>query len=318
MAKELYIYSPFYDFIVENLISQIEDNMNVDITLRENSPGGSVYSAYGAYTKIKEHGKVHLKVDGAAMSAGAFLPLYCKSSECLDVSRFVFHRADMYVSNDEDQAYLDGINADLKAKMKMKIDSKIFKQVTGYSIEDMFNPEKRIDITLTGAEAKKIGLIDKVVKLTPEMQSEITAFNNKYYSVAAEVNEPPAPVAKTNSNTKIIMTIEKLKSEHPAIYAEVVALGVAQEKDRVEACLVFADIDPKAVKAAIESGKPLSQKQISELTLKSLSPEILAKLSKETPAAVVPGAAPLAEETQKEKDLKKYEAEIDKSLGLKK
>ncbi len=322
MKKELYLYYQMYDFIAQDLIAQIEENMDNEIVLRENTPGGSVLAAYGIYTKIKEHGNVHLKVDGAAMSAGAFLPLFCKSSECLDVSRFMFHRADMYVENENEQKFLDEVNKDLKAKMKMKIDSKLFKEITGYTIDDLFNPEKRIDIYLTGTEAKKIGLVDKVNKLTPKMQSEITAFNRLYSVAASSIGDKPLETNKPKIQTsnKIKMTKEQFKAEHPEIYSEVFALGVAAEKDRVESCLVFNDIDPKAVKAAIESGKPLSQKQISELTLKSLSPEVLAKLTASAAPDVKTGT-PTGEAgkelTAEEKKLADFELAARKQLGLK-
>lgn len=259
--REIYLYSPIYDFVAENLISQIEENMSTDITLRENTPGGSVFASYGIYKKISEHGNVHLKVDGCAMSGGAFLPLFVKSSECLDVSRFLFHRADMYVANEEDQAFLDSINADLKAKMKQKINPKIFKEVTGYSYEDLFDPEKRIDITLTGAEAKKIGLIDKVIKLTPAMQSEITALNERY-AVAAQQEKP------LNKNT---MTLAELKAKHPDLFKQVRNLGIKKERDRVLAFMAFSDIDAEAVKKGIEAGKPISQKELADFTAKGIS-----------------------------------------------
>jgi hypothetical protein len=81
------------------------------------------------------------------------------------------------------------------------------------------------------------------------------------------------------------MNLEKLKAEHPAIYAEAVAIGVkqgiAEEKDRVEACLVFNEVDPAGVKAAIEAGKPLSQKQMADFSLKALSKNQLKALAGE-------------------------------------
>lgn len=320
MAKELYLYSPIYDFVAEDLISKIEDNMDDDIDLRTMTPGGSVLASYGIYTKIKEHGNVHLKVDGSAMSAGAFLPLYCKSSECLDVSRFVFHRADMYVENEADQEYLDGINKDLKAKMKAKIDPKIFKKITGMSIEDMFNPETRIDITLTGKQAKEIGLIDKVTKLTPAMKSEITAINNKF-SVAAESKSPTIKkTSKIKPMAKVKMNVEQFKARYPKTYAKTVADAVKAEKSRVETCLVYLEIDPKGVKAAIEKGEHLTSKQMAEFSLKAQNPEALKKIAGEAPSPVVvvaQTATEKVEETEKQKDISAFTSDVLKALGKK-
>lgn len=312
MAKELYLYSPIYDFVAAELLASIEENMGSDITLRENTPGGSVFSAYGIYSKVKEHGNVHLKVDGSAMSGGAFLPLYVKSSECLDVSRFMLHRADMYVEDGEDQAFLDSINKDLKAQMKAKIDEAKFKDVTGYTIDELFNPETRLDIYLTGKQAKEIGLVDKVVKLTPEMQKAISAFNNKMYNVAAMATEPNVK----NSNIKN-MTADEIKQQNPAVYAEILALGVAQERDRVEACMVYNDIDPVAVKKAIESGKPLSQKEMAELNLKAVSGKLLTDVTTGAAPAVNTPEVPAMEKTAEEKELEDFNKQVTAHLKIK-
>ncbi len=307
MAKELYLYSPIYDFVAQDLIQAMDDNMSEDITLRLNTPGGSVFSNYGICAKMTEHGSVNVKVDGAAMSSGAYLLLFAKNVECLDVSTIVFHRADMPIENQTDQDFLDKINKDLKAKMLLKINADKFKEVTGYSINEMFNPETRLDITLSGKDAKKIGLVSKVTTLSP---AEVTAFNNKMFAVSATSN--PIETSK-NKN----MTIDKLKAEHPAVYAEILALGVAQEKDRVEACVAFIDIDPAGVKAAIESGKNLSQKQMADFTVKALSKESLAAIAKEAPGAVTTTEVTDKEKTDKQKSIEAFENSVNANLKIK-
>lgn len=315
MAKELYLYSPIFDFTAEALLASIEENMGSDIVLRENTPGGSVFSAYGIYTKVKEHGNVHLKVDGCAMSGGAFLPFYAKSSECLDTTRFMFHRADMYVEDGVDQAFLDGINRDLKAQMKAKIDAAKWKEITGYSIDDLFNPETRLEIYLSGKQAKDLGIVNKVVKLTPQMGKEISAFTDKMNSLAAHATTEP--IVK-NSNTKN-MTAEEFRQQNPTDYAEILALGVAQERDRVEACMVYNDIDPVAVKAAIESGKPFTQKQMAELNLKAVSGKLLEKVTADSPADVTAAAVDKTAVTQtaEEKEMEDFRKQVEAQKKVK-
>ena len=272
MKKELYLYSPLYDFIVQDLIAQIDDNMDNEVLLRVNCSGGQVFASYGLFKKIKEHGKVDIKVDGSAMSAAAFLLLYGRDVSAMDVSRIIFHRADMMVDDEADQKFLDDINKDLKAQFKMKIDADVFKEITSTSINDLFNPETRIDVTLNGSEAKKIGLIKSVDKLTPAAQKEITAMN-KYYSLAAH---------NDNNNQKSNkMTAEEIKAKYPEAYASIIKRGIKREQARVEACLVFIDIDAKGVKEAIASGQKLSQKQISEFSLKAVNANVLEKIAGE-------------------------------------
>lgn len=261
MAKELYLYSPIYDFVAESLIQAIEENFSEEITVRVNTPGGNVFANYGICAKVSEHGNVTAKVDGAAMSSGANLLLYVKRAEALDVSTFVLHRADMFVETPEEQAFLDKINKDLRAKMLKKLNADKFKEITGHSIDDMFDSENRIDITLSAQQAKKVGLIQKINILTP---AEATAFNSNLYKVAAlsaeEIKKPKN------------MTIEQLKKDHPEVFAAAVAQGVEAgkkaEKERVEACLVFIEVDAKAVTEAIASGENLSPKQMAEFSLK--------------------------------------------------
>lgn len=294
MPKELYLYSPIYDFVAQDLIQAIEDNSDEDITLRINSPGGGVFANYGICAKATEHGNITAKVDGAAMSSATNLLLYVKKAEALDVSTFVLHRADMYVETPEQQAFLDRINKDLRAKMLKKLNADKFKEITGLSIDDLFDSEKRIDVTLNAKQAKQIGLIQKINVLTP---AEVTAFNNKLFAVAAVVEED-------KSKTKN-MTIEQFKKDHPEVFAMAVAQGVEAgkkaEKDRVEACLVFLELDAVGVKAAIESGENLSAKQMAEFSLKANSPEKLEALKKEGETTVTTTEVAATKEAQEAK-----------------
>jgi ATP-dependent protease ClpP protease subunit len=182
MSKELYLYTGIYDFSAQELIAQIEENMGEEVVLREMCPGGSVFATHGICAKLVEHGNITIKVDGCAMSSGANLLPYAKRVICLDVSKFLLHRADMDIESTEDQIFLDSINKDLKAKLLLKVDASKFKEVTGYTINDMFNPSQRINITLNAKEAKDIGLVDEIVKLSPK---EITALNERLCGISA-------------------------------------------------------------------------------------------------------------------------------------
>lgn len=306
MAKELYLYNPIYDFVAEDLISAIEDNMGSPITIRENTPGGNVFATFGICAKMIEHGDVTIKVDGAAMSSGANLLPYAKYVECLDVSTFLLHRADMYCESESDKQFLAKINTDLRAKLELRVDADKFKKVCGCTMDEMFNAETRVNVTLDAKQAKSIGLVNKINKLTP---AEMTAFNNKMYQVAAIIEEPKQEIFSK-------MTIDKLKAENPDLYKQIFDLGVEAEKDRVEACLVYNEIDPKAVKEAIESGKPLTAKQMAELNLKSFNVQALKSLENDNPEAVVTTEETKVK-TEKEKQLAQFEASAKGHLNLK-
>lgn len=310
--EELYLYTGI-DNESAQLFMQAMDaaGSDADMIVRVCSPGGSVFAFWGMAAKLTERkGNTTMKVDGLAASAAAMILLYADSAEALETSTLMIHRADMYISSPEDQALLDKINEDLKAKMSAKIDSKKLKEIKGITIKDLFNPETRIDCFLTAKEAKQIGLISKVNKVNPK---EVAAFNDKFFGIAAELKTPiqkEIPIKKINT-----MDITTLKADHPALYLEIFNAGVAQEKERVEAALVFNEIDPAGVKAAIESGKPISQKAAFEFMLKQNAAEALKKIEKESAAAVTTTAV-TAEPTAEEKKKLAAEAELNEKLGL--
>lgn len=309
MAKELYLYSPVYDFVAEGLISAMNENPS-EIIMRVNSPGGSVFANYGICAKMQEHGDVNVKVDGAAMSSAANLLPYAKSVECLDVSTFLLHRADMNIESESDKTFLARINKDLRSKLLDRVDAVIFKEVTGYTVDEMFDSENRIDITLDAKQAKKIGLVQKINKLTP---SEVDAFNAKMiFNVAANVTQQDKPKNKHN------MTIDTLKAEHPALFAQVVALGVEKEKDRVESIIAFIEIDPVACKEAIALGKDLTQKQMSEFAIKAFSKDTLEAIKNASAKDTPTGESDNVAKTEKAKEIEAFEKSLDAHLNINK
>lgn len=312
MAKELYLYSPIYDFIAESLIAQMEENKSEDLVIRANTPGGSVFSGWGIIAKMKEHeGTVKMKVDGSVASMGTFVLIFADEAEALDVSKIHLHRADMYINNPDQQAFLDGVNKDLKSKLAAKINAAKLKELKGVTIDEIFDPEKRLEVWLTAKEAKAIGLIDKIVKLNP---SEITAIND-YFRIAAENKPEDKP---TPPPTKIVMTLEELKAKHPELCAQLITLGVNQERDRVGAWLPYKDIDPDAVTKGIKEGKAITETERSEFMVKAMSPEALKKVKQENaPVVTTEEVKQEKEKTDSEKEAEVLEADVRKRLGLK-
>lgn len=312
MPKELYLYSGIYDFTAEALITQMAENEGDDITLRVNSPGGSVFAGWGIIAKMKEReGKTTIKLDGAAMSMAAFMLAFADKVEALDVSTIMLHRADMCVSTPEEQAFLNDINKDLRSKLEAKIDLTKLPTKKAITMDQLFNPEQRIDLFLTAKEAKAIGLVDKINKIEP---SEIEAFKQLAAMFTPAATQTQSNKTQTQKPNK--MTIEQLKAEHPALFAEVVALGIAKEKDRVEACLAFIEVDAAGVKAAIEAGKDLSQKQMAEFSLKAISKTNLAGLAAENAGATKTEEVAAKEKTKKESELAVFESAVAAELGL--
>ncbi len=310
--KELYLYSPIYSGVAENLLAQMEENSDNDICLRMNTPGGSVLAGWGICIKMRERtAKTKIKVDGAAMSMGCYALAFADEVECSDVSKFMLHPADMYVSDETDQAFLDSMNTDLRAGLESKIDGKKMKELTGYSIADMFEKKDTPDIHFGADVAKKIGLVNKVNKLTPA-EATAMAETMKYFAVAATAIE--------NKSKQTVMaeikTLAEFQSAHPELYAQAVKVGIEKERDRVMAFMVFRKVDAKAVAKAIKKGKEITAEFQSEMARKQNSPEALRALEKENAKDIVtPAASGLTvEETKKAIEVAAFEKALDRQL----
>jgi len=285
MEKEILLYEYIYSYSVANIIKEIEAAKGNDLVFRVNTPGGEVMYAIGIFAKYQEFaGNKKVKVDGAADSCGAILCCYAKDVECLDVSTFLFHRASYgsYYESDpryftEDaKASLINCNKNLRAAMEGKMTDAAFTKETGVSYDELFSMDNRIEVELTADQALRLGLVNKVTKITPEKKAAVEAVKLR---IAAERAGIPAPidtsVTEKNSNPQkinsTIMTIEKLIAEHPEVYAAAVKHGVTAERDRIGSFMAFNHIDPKAVKEGIDSGETMTETQRSEFSLKAVS-----------------------------------------------
>jgi ATP-dependent protease ClpP protease subunit len=274
---EILLYGSIYSFTAEDIVSKLNDmDSEPEITLRISSGGGDVFAGYSILAKLQEYkGKLNVKVDGWAASMAAFMLLFASDSESLDVTNFTFHRADAYISTPEDQAWLDSVNKMLRSKMEQKIDAGLFQSVTGYSYDEMFDPAKRIDVNINATQAKQLGLIKRITTLSVSAAKQI---QSDFIRIAAHSTKLPDSIQSV-IDTKVkpintIMTIAELKAAHPAIIAEIeknaADAAVNAERDRVGAFMEFHDIDPVAVKAGIEAGKPISATEMAAFARKGI------------------------------------------------
>lgn len=324
MKNETYLYSAVYDFTVQPVLAEINGFGDEDFSLRLKTFGGDPLAAWGLCAKVQEaKGKSLLQIDGACMSSGSLLIPFFDESEALDVSKIMIHRGDMYVTSAEDQAYLDSINKDMRAKLEKRIDAKALKDLKGVTIKEIFESEERIELMLTGAEAKKIGLIDRVVKLNP---IELNALNEKYATLAAKYKPSATKAAEEKPNHEPQknkpMTIEELKASHSEVYKAIRAAGfkagIKKERERVEAFLVYSEIDAKAVRKAIEDGEELTPKAMAEFSLKVGADKELDKVA----AAAAKGVATEGEDlivakTKADKDLAVFAENVNRILKVK-
>jgi ATP-dependent Clp protease, protease subunit len=321
MPEDILLYGDINSCSSAEFIGELDEYKEDDIVVRINSGGGSPEYGWGMIAKFVEHpGKKLIKVDGQAHSMAAFFLCYCDEVEALDVAEFVVHRAaySPWFESTPDcftqpvRENLERVNISLRKALESKIDVAKFEELKGVKIKDIFSMDSRIDVVLSATEAKKVGLINRIIKITPEKRSEIEAMVGKAAKFSGLT--PQKEVNKTEISKLNIMTIEKLKAEHPELFATVLAQGAAQEKDRIGAVLVFTKLDP-TIKAAIDSDKPLSETTKAELTLASFKNETIGKIAGSATATVIVPEVE-KEKTEKEKELAAFEAASKKALGL--
>jgi ATP-dependent protease ClpP protease subunit len=324
---EVLLYGEIYSWTAREFIRDVE-RANGDLTARINSNGGEVEYGWGMVAKFSEYkGKKLVKIDGAAHSMAAYFAVYADDVEALDVSTMIFHRAAWpeWIENnpvnftEEMRSRAENINTHLRAAMESKIGAEKWLSVTGTTLDDLFDMSQRIDVEVTAEQAKELGIVSKINSITPtkkaEIESRMVAVAEKFTGIklAAKAETP-----KANQNP-IKMTIDKLKAEHPDVYAAAVKAGVNQERDRVGAWVTFADVDVKAVTEGIKSGDAISATVTAELSRKAFSAQAVTALENGSPK---PLATTEPETTTEDSspvnpELAALEAQVNKFLNIK-
>ena len=292
MAKKVFFYGPFNNFEAQTFVEKFDEieSEGEDAIMRMSTNGGDPMAGYGMLRTLKEFpNKIDIKVDGEALSMGAYFLLYASEAEALNTSQFLIHRAASFMEDFDKgvRKMVVNVNKDLRAIFEKKIDVAKFEEIGGVTLDRLFDvDEEVIDVVLTAKEAKDIGLINKIFNLET---GEIEALNR----TLIEAKATPIPVAsgkietqtdteeedegqKEDQNFENLdkMNLAELKAKHPEVYNEAVQIGIDKgmkaEKDRVESFMEFADIDINAVKSGIEGGEAMSEKEKAKFTKASI------------------------------------------------
>lgn len=335
MAKSILIYGSFGEYsateFINNIDELLEESSNSDLEVCINSNGGEVDYGWGMIYKFQQFPNNKKVVNhGKAYSMALYFNCYTEETSCLDVTEFLLHRAaysewvekDPELFNEDRRKSLTAMNNKLRAAFEAKVDVEKFLNLkamkdNGYTLDDIFSLDNRIDIRFNAKEAKSIGLVKNIINITPKIQSEIEA----NFKIAAQYNDGNRG-AKTDINknkplNNKKMTKSELKAAHPEVYNEIyndgVTAGVAAEKDRVEAIMVFADVDSEIVKTAIASGKDLTKAQTNELLLKAVKGQKADDIAADSEKPVTTNA-PESPEAKKAREEKEAEEKFMKDV----
>lgn len=283
MVREVLLYGQIYSYSSERFITSINDilekDAKADLRVRVNTNGGDVDYAMGTINKFAEFpNKKTVMVDGKAQSMGIFFCAFADEVHAYRTANFLLHRAsypDWLEQSDAmfteaRRAEIEDANKKLRAALEKKINVPLFEKIAKCTLDEVFSMDGVKDVYLTVEQAKKIGLVDKVLDITPAKTAEIEATSIRMvaeyngFSKAATTTENPTPKKHT-------MTLAELKVEHPALYAEFIEnekKAVKAERDRILAWNFFVGVDEKVVKEGIASGEAITQAQILELSEK--------------------------------------------------
>lgn len=142
-TADLYIYDvigdDFYGITAKQVAAELKGAKNVkDITVRINSPGGSVFESYSIYALLKDHAATKtVKVDGLAASGASVIAMAGDSIEMAKASMMMIHQAWTMAMGSADELRA---TADILDKMNG--------QLTGLYAERTGQPEETVSAML--------------------------------------------------------------------------------------------------------------------------------------------------------------------------
>lgn len=327
--KPLLLFAPIYDYVASEFVDKMNDYpSDEDLEIWVNSPGGRVFAGWSIIGAMqKREGKNNVCIMGHAASMSVFFALFADYSEALEVTQFMIHRADGYVDTPEDQAFLDRINKDLRKKMEDRLNMDVFEQVTGKTMNDIFNPKDRINVWIDAKQAKKIGLINKIRKFEP---NELKAYNDFVafadFSQRSEdksqrsdnFEEPESDYFSNNLNDKK-MTLQEFKSQNPELYEQIYNSGktdgVKSEQTRVKTWLAYLDIDKENVITSIKEGKEFTTDVMAEMSVKMTARTTVDNIKADSQKDITTDKT--VDKTEAQKELEAFEKGVKEGVNVK-
>jgi len=164
------VTSKLADRVIRELLILEADDSKKDITIFINSPGGEIFSGFGIYDMIQfVSPRIRTVISGMAASMGSILSLAAPKGYrySLPLSRVLIH-----------QPLLSGpflgvaSDIEIQAREMLKAKAKIVEIYVKATGKDTKTIEKDIDRDnwMNAEEAKKYGLIDKVLKKSSELR----------------------------------------------------------------------------------------------------------------------------------------------------
>lgn len=253
MNPELFLYTEIgaYGIGAEDFIAQLKAYSGQRVTLRINSPGGSVFEGAAIYNAVKRHpGGVDVVIDGLAASMASVIACGGTSVAMASNALFMIHNPASDMWGDAEDMRRE---ADLLDKVKETIVNS-YRDRTGMDAEEI-SSMMDAETWLTAEQALEFGFIDSITEpLKAAAKHDLSRFKNRaaidnpknvMTSESENITPEPAPeiVAETVADT-VEATVEPPATE-----------TVETVEDVVEAVVETVEA-PAEIPAAIEESAP--------------------------------------------------------------
>jgi ATP-dependent protease ClpP protease subunit len=335
-----------WDVIAADVRAALEEAKGDDIDLTISSPGGSVYEGLAIYNAIRDYrrdgGKITARIVGLAASMATYIPLAASKVVVEDNAIWMIHNPWSIALGDQNDLrkeadILDGISGVLatayikktgkgRDEIRAMMDEETYiygESIVSMGFADSVEPagdgaENRDDavaMALTEIESMK-----HTMKQEPERQ-QLDKAAAMLKDITSQIIETPGvagdiPAAKAEHEEVKMNSLEELKKEAPALYAEAVQIGEKQgiEKERARQAQLDEQLeaDPGNVKLAEVIAKAKADgKALADVQTQIVVAVRDGKLAGENPEGVetASGLTPLSEEDRKAMKIAGFESE---------
>lgn len=249
-AAEIYIYDEigYWGVTAKEFARDLKEIKATDsITLRINSPGGSVTDGIAIYNLLKNHqAQVNVHIDGLAASMASIIAMAGDTITMPENALMMIHNPWGHAMGDSEEMRK---TADVLDKMKKALLS-AYANKSGRSDEEL-DELMTAETWMTGAEAVEMGFADQV---TDEVMLAASFDVSKIQNYANDKTSLFKPLAQANTTPEEVRMTTKVKTA-PNADPNVVTEPVAVNKIDVEA------VEAKAI-VAYEAKQTARKKEI--------------------------------------------------------
>ena len=239
---ELLIYGPVFESEynpnssrnIALFLNEHKDAREIDV--RINSPGGSASAGMAIYNSLKNHkASINVYIDGMAASTASLIAMAGDKILINNCAQFMIHNPSNLVWGDEHAMRKE---ADNLTKLKESV-------MNAYLAKVKMSKEELIlvldeETTYTAEAALECGLATHIVEETVrdgiEMYSEpFRAQDLEKYIETYQNGSKLEKILSQEEKEINIMTKEKIKTENPDLYKEILEEGKTEERARLQA-----------------------------------------------------------------------------------